>query len=69
MAEGGGFDFMSMANNHSRDFGDEGILQTERALQAQGMLYAVWKGASLRQSWSARDSASDCVLSGTIPTP
>lgn len=22
-----GFDFMSMANNHSRDFGDEGILQ------------------------------------------
>ena len=39
-----GFDFMSMANNHSRDFGDEGILQTERALQAQGILYAGVEG-------------------------
>ena len=39
-----GFDFMSMANNHSRDFGDEGILQTERALQSQGILYAGVEG-------------------------
>jgi len=35
-----GFDFMSMANNHSRDFGQTGIEQTEQALREQGIAFA-----------------------------
>ena len=35
-----GFDFMSMANNHANDFGEEGILSTENVLREQGILYA-----------------------------
>lgn len=35
-----GFDFMSMANNHANDFGEEGILSTESVLDGQGILYA-----------------------------
>jgi poly-gamma-glutamate capsule biosynthesis protein CapA/YwtB (metallophosphatase superfamily) len=39
-----GFDFMSLANNHSFDFGEDGILQTEQALDSQGILYAGIEG-------------------------
>lgn len=35
-----GYDFMSMANNHSRDFGDHGIEMSEKTLDAQGIAYA-----------------------------
>ena len=35
-----GYDFLSMANNHANDFGEEGILSTERVLQEQGIKYA-----------------------------
>ena len=34
-----GYDFLSMANNHARDFGDEGIASTERILDEQGIAY------------------------------
>ena len=39
-----GFDFLSMANNHANDFGEEGILSTEQALHGQGIKYAGVKG-------------------------
>ncbi|MBQ9216170.1 MAG: CapA family protein [Prevotella sp.] len=35
-----GFDYMSMANNHANDFGQEGILSTERVLREQGILFS-----------------------------
>lgn len=35
-----GYDFLSMANNHAFDFGEEGIRSTEQALDAQGIKYA-----------------------------
>lgn len=35
-----GYDFMSMANNHANDFGEEGIRSTERVLQEQGILFS-----------------------------
>jgi poly-gamma-glutamate capsule biosynthesis protein CapA/YwtB (metallophosphatase superfamily) len=35
-----GFDFLSIANNHSGDFGDEGILQTKKALEEQGIAFS-----------------------------
>ena len=35
-----GFDFMSMANNHANDFGQEGIESTERCLREQGILFS-----------------------------
>jgi poly-gamma-glutamate capsule biosynthesis protein CapA/YwtB (metallophosphatase superfamily) len=44
-----GFDFMSMANNHSRDFGTEGIESTEWALQGQGIEYS---GVAGRKEWA-----------------
>lgn len=44
-----GFDFMSMANNHSRDFGTEGIESTELALQEQGIEYS---GVAGRKEWA-----------------
>lgn len=34
-----GYDFLSMANNHARDFGDEGIASTERMLTEQGIAF------------------------------
>ena len=39
-----GFDFLSMANNHANDFGEEGIESTEQALHSQGIKYAGVKG-------------------------
>lgn len=39
-----GFDFMSMANNHANDFGEEGIASTEQALRGQGIKYAGLRG-------------------------
>ena len=39
-----GFDFMSMANNHANDFGQEGIESTERCLREQGILFAGIEG-------------------------
>ena len=44
-----GFDFLSMANNHSRDFGIEGIESTEWALQEQGIEYS---GVAGRKEWA-----------------
>lgn len=35
-----GFDFLSIANNHSGDFGDDGILQTKKALEEQGIAFS-----------------------------
>ena len=35
-----GYDFVSMANNHARDFGPEGIYATEHALDSVGICYA-----------------------------
>lgn len=35
-----GYDFLSMANNHARDFGDEGIASTERVLREQGIAFS-----------------------------
>lgn len=35
-----GFDFLSLANNHSGDFGDEGIIQTKKLLREQGIAFA-----------------------------
>jgi len=35
-----GYDFLSMANNHANDFGEEGIRSTEHVLQQQGIKYA-----------------------------
>ncbi len=35
-----GYDFMSMANNHSRDFGDHGIEMSEKTLDGQGIAYS-----------------------------
>ena len=39
-----GYDFVSMANNHANDFGEEGIVSTERVLQQQGIKYAGLEG-------------------------
>lgn len=39
-----GYDFLSMANNHARDFGDAGIASTERVLEEQGIAFCGIKG-------------------------
>ncbi len=39
-----GYDFLSMANNHARDFGIEGIESTERCLEKQGILFSGIQG-------------------------
>ncbi|MCR5159477.1 MAG: CapA family protein [Prevotella sp.] len=39
-----GFDFMSMANNHANDFGQQGIESTERCLREQGILFSGIEG-------------------------
>ena len=44
-----GYDFLSMANNHSNDFGDFGIVSTEGALDAEGLAYA---GLTGRKEWT-----------------
>ncbi|MBR5834234.1 MAG: CapA family protein [Bacteroidales bacterium] len=44
-----GFDYLSMANNHSRDFGTEGIESTERSLEGQGIEYS---GVAGRKEWA-----------------
>jgi len=35
-----GYDFLSMANNHANDFGEEGIASTEHVLRQQGIKFA-----------------------------
>ncbi len=35
-----GFDYLSQANNHANDFGQEGIASTERCLSEQGILFS-----------------------------
>lgn len=35
-----GFDFLSIANNHLRDFGEEGVVSTMRVLDQAGIAYA-----------------------------
>lgn len=44
-----GFDYLSMANNHANDFGQEGITSTERCLQQQGIAYS---GIFGRRHWA-----------------
>ncbi len=39
-----GYDYLSMANNHANDFGTEGIVSTEKVLDAQGIKYSGIKG-------------------------
>lgn len=39
-----GFDFLTVANNHLRDFGEEGIRSTLRILENSGIAYAGLKG-------------------------
>lgn len=39
-----GYDFLSMANNHANDFGEEGIHSTECVLKQQGIKYAGLQG-------------------------
>ena len=39
-----GYDFLSMANNHAHDFGDEGIASTEECLRQQGIKFAGLQG-------------------------
>ncbi len=39
-----GYDFLSMANNHANDFGQEGILSTEQQLTKQGIKFSGIKG-------------------------
>jgi poly-gamma-glutamate capsule biosynthesis protein CapA/YwtB (metallophosphatase superfamily) len=39
-----GYDFLSMANNHAHDFGDEGIASSEAVLREQGIKFAGLKG-------------------------
>ena len=39
-----GYDYMCLANNHSRDFGDKGIALSEKALDEQGIAHSGIKG-------------------------
>lgn len=39
-----GYDFLSLANNHSNDFGIEGLISTEQCLDEQGIKYSGIKG-------------------------
>lgn len=39
-----GYDFVSMANNHARDFGEEGIVSTEHTLESAGIRFAGIRG-------------------------
>lgn len=39
-----GYDYMSMANNHANDFGEEGIESTEAVLQQENILYSGIEG-------------------------
>ena len=39
-----GFDFLTMANNHSMDFGLKGLESTEKTLDAMGIAYAGVRG-------------------------
>lgn len=43
-----GYDFLSQANNHARDFGEEGILSTERQLDELGIKYCGISGRADR---------------------
>lgn len=40
-----GFDLMSLANNHARDFGDDGLRQTVQALAHVGVAGTGWAGS------------------------
>lgn len=44
-----GFDFLSMANNHSNDFGVQGMESTEKVLDQQGIAYS---GVAGRKEWA-----------------
>ena len=49
LLEEAGYDFLSMANNHSNDFGDTGILSTEKSLDGCGIAYS---GLTGRREWT-----------------
>ena len=44
-----GYDFLSMANNHSNDFGKTGMDSTEKALDGEGIAYS---GVTGRREWA-----------------
>ena len=44
-----GFDYMCMANNHSNDFGPEGLSDGEKALDKEGIAYS---GVAGRREWA-----------------
>ncbi len=43
-----GFSMVSLANNHARDFGPEGLAETRRALEEAGILFSSKKGEVAR---------------------
>ena len=49
-----GFDYLSMANNHANDFGQEGILSTEQALTENGIAFS---GISGRREYAVVERA------------
>ncbi len=49
LLEEAGYDFLSMANNHSNDFGETGIVSTEKSLEGAGLAYA---GLTGRREWT-----------------
>lgn len=47
-----GFDYLSQANNHANDFGEEGIQSTEQCLTEQGILFSGIEG---RTEWAVTE--------------
>ena len=50
-----GFDFLSIANNHSNDFGPDGIRSTAKCLDEQGIKYAGAKALACKSAIIERD--------------
>jgi len=55
-----GFEAMAMANNHARDFGDNGLLKTQQALRSVGIQGTGWQGST--PAVFRRGSESACLL-------
>ncbi len=60
-----GFDLMSLANNHARDFGEEGRESSAAALQAVGILTSGAAGTYAAGETSHRPSFAFIAFSGT----
>ncbi|NCB51266.1 MAG: CapA family protein [Clostridia bacterium] len=46
----GGVDFVTLSNNHTSDFGDEGLADTENALDSAGVAWAAPDGSCIYQT-------------------